>query len=292
MRVTEHRLAEIATSRTTANRERLAEAEAKVSTGTRVSRPSQDLVSWAEGKRADARLIANKARADHTARAKERLAEVDRVLDGIGRSLDRSRELAVMGANATTDADTRAMLAVELRSLREGALQLANTRDAAGQYLLSGTATGTAPFNPTTGAWQGNNTAVALEVGEGRTQVISVSGEVLTAPFGVDVLAMLDSLATALAANDLAAVQAGVGSLDTAVGQVADARSREVGVRMSALADADHAREDLDLSLTALRARATEADAIGAAAELASGMNALDTVRTVAQRILRMMDVT
>jgi flagellar hook-associated protein 3 FlgL len=268
---------------------RLAAAEAQVSTGLRVARPSQDLVSWGEGKRAEARRIASDARAGNIARAKERLADVERIFAGLGQSLDRARQLAVMGANATTSAADRAILAEEIRSIRAGALQLVNTRDAFGQYVLSGSASDTTPFDPTTGAWQGNNTALSIEVGEGANRVVSVSGEVLTATFGVDLFATLQSAVDALDANDVPALQVALGDLGTALGQVVDARAGEVGVRMTALADADRAREELDLSLTELLSRARDADVIAAASGMANGMNALEAARTVAERIVQLM---
>ncbi len=64
----------------------------------------------------------------------------------MGTDLQRIRELAVQGANATQSDQSRAAIAKEVRQLADSLLQTANTRDANGEYLFAGYRTASTPF--------------------------------------------------------------------------------------------------------------------------------------------------
>jgi len=60
--------------------------------------------------------------------------------------LQRVRELLVSGSNGTLSEENRKIVSVELESLREGLIGVANTRDGNSQYIYSGFKVDTLPF--------------------------------------------------------------------------------------------------------------------------------------------------
>ena len=81
--------------------------------------------------------------------AEGRLNHEESVLAQAMDSLQRVRELAVQGNNATQTPETRAAIAQEVRQQLDQLYQLANTRDANGEYLFGGFASLDAPFAAT-----------------------------------------------------------------------------------------------------------------------------------------------
>jgi flagellar hook-associated protein 3 FlgL len=286
MRVTERRMMEVAATALSRQREKAAAAGEQLTTGVRVARPSQDLAGWTEGARARARQTMSEARGDAIGLSQDRLDETDRALEGIGGIVSRARELAVQLENGTYGADERASAVAEVSELRAAALALARGMGPDGEYLLAGGAGTTEPFDAS-GAYVGDSTRREVEVGEGTRLIANLPGSVLTASAGVDVLATLDGLASALGTNDVAGIGAALDGLGTAIGQVAGARS-EVGARMSALDLADEARGDLELSLAEIHQRAVESDPVAAASQLAQTQQAFEASRTVAEQIIAM----
>ncbi len=79
--------------------------------------------------------------------AETRLSIEESVLTGIGEVLQRVRELAVQANNGTNSAQDRQTIAIEVRSNLDSIIQLANSKDANGEYLFSGFKTDTKPFS-------------------------------------------------------------------------------------------------------------------------------------------------
>ena len=286
MRVTESRLIVIATDGVAKARERAADAGDAMSSGMRVSRPSQDGAAWAEGQRAAAVTQISQGRGSAMSRMKERLDETDRALGSIGDILGRATELAVGLANGTYDAAARADAAVEVRTLRGAAIAAANTRALDGEYILAGDRGAAAPFDAA-GAYVGDAGERTIEIGEGQSAALGVPGTTLTAASGVDVFGVLDTLATALEANDQVGVRAQLGDLQTSVAQVARARVA-LGTRTNALTRADDARTEFEQSLAERRSSAVEVDAVAAASDLSRASAALESARASATELIRL----
>jgi flagellar hook-associated protein 3 FlgL len=288
MRVTESRLMDLAGAGVSRARSQAARAAEELSSGERVTRSSDDPVAWAEGMRASARHAQSDGRGLAIARARERLVESDAALGGIGDALARARELAVQLGNDHFSAAERAGAADEMRALRAQILAHASARGSDGEYLFAGGAGGTAPFDPTTGAYLGDAARRSVEVGEGgQLAVATVSGEVLTTAAGVDVLPVLDTLIAALDGNDAAGVRASLTDLVTATEQVAAART-DVGARMATLDRADEARQDFELRLAESHEHAVGADPVDAASRFADAQSALAAARAAAEALIQM----
>jgi flagellar hook-associated protein 3 FlgL len=86
-------------------------------------------------------------------------------LTNIQSALQRAQELVVQASNGDESASDLASTAAEINQLTSSIEQEANTQYN-GQYIFSGTATGTAPYSTATGdVYQGNSGAVTRQIG-------------------------------------------------------------------------------------------------------------------------------
>ncbi|MSP59499.1 MAG: flagellar hook-associated protein FlgK [Myxococcales bacterium] len=227
MRVTETRMIELAGDAVARGRDRAAAAAEQAAGGLRVAVPSDDPTAWADGARANARMTQSAARGTSIARARDGLIATDGALDSLGVSLSRAAELAVQMANGSWNAADRKHGALEVRALRAQVLAAANSRAPDGEFLLAGGKGGVAPFNGA-GVYVGDDQAREIEIADGQQQAVTPPGTLLTTAKGIDVLALLDQLATALDNDNLAGVRAdrgwqagqGVRRSDPAPGEV------------------------------------------------------------------------
>ncbi|WP_448581092.1 flagellin N-terminal helical domain-containing protein [Thermaurantiacus sp.] len=112
--------------------------EGKIARGERFTEPAEDPAGQLRASalaRLDARLLAEQRGID---RAAGRLASAETAVADAGRVLIRARELALLARNGTTSPSDRAVIATEVRGLKEQLLGLANARDEAGRFLFAG----------------------------------------------------------------------------------------------------------------------------------------------------------
>ncbi len=288
MRVTGNRLIEMSATATSANQAKVATAAAEASSGLRVTKPSDDPAAWMTAQRASMRKTLAEGAASALNAGKERLDLVDGALAGIGEAVSQTRLLAVQGANASYSPNDRKEIGLQVRALFESALASANTRAGDGEYILAGSRSTTLPFTPA-GTYAGDADARQLPATESIVASSTIAGSALTAANGVDVLPLLDQVATALTNNDLTALQSLLGDLETAVQQVSLTRTRVGGV-MHVVDAALTANDDLDAHLTNTIANAVEADVIESASNLAKASQSLEASRTVTSHIVGLLD--
>lgn len=156
----------------------LSKLQNQIATGKRVQTPADDPVAAVhilELNRALRESDQYKANADV---ASNRLALEEQALQDIGSLLERVRQLAVEGNNATVGEQDRKMIATELRSRLGELVDIANRKDGNGEYLFSGFSTQTQPFSRTaTGvAYDGDQGNRMLQVGPTQRVQDSHSG--------------------------------------------------------------------------------------------------------------------
>jgi flagellar hook-associated protein 3 FlgL len=203
--------------------------------------------------------------------------------------VSQARELAVEGANGSQTATSRSAIGAEMSSLFDTAVSTVNATDPNGEYLLAGTNSLAQPFDTTTGAYTGDSTSRAINTDTTSTQVATVAGSGLTAANGVDILPLLKTLATALNTNDIATIQSALGSLDTAVKQVAQLRG-QTGAHMAVLESAKTAHDALSTQIQTSISNDVEIDAVAAASNLAKASQALTVSQTVTTHVLQLLD--
>jgi flagellar hook-associated protein 3 FlgL len=291
MRVTGNRMIDLATGATAAGQTRVASAAQEVTTGLRVTRPSDDPNAYVSAERAKLHknLVDGSTRAVQTSR--EHLAQVDGALATVGEALSQIRGLALQGNSATYNSSDRAQMAEQVRTLFTASLGAANIRSAEGEYLLAGTASLTEPFSAT-GVYSGNAATLDVATSADTSVRATVSGSELTAASGgVDVLPLMSRVATALATNDTATLATTLDELAKAVEQVGLARTR-VGGSMKVLESTVTAHAELTESLTKTISNEVEVDSLAAASNLAKTSQALEVSRTVTSHLIALLKPT
>ncbi len=204
----------------------LAKSQAQISTQKQVLNPS-DAPDQAT---AITRLKSMIGKQDSYAKTLEtvqaRLETESTTLSNAGDLLIRLKELTIQANNATHSGSGRALIATEMRGLREQLLSLANSTDATGSYLFSGSKVHTQPFATSAGtvSYQGDQAQISVAVGDQRTLLTNRSG---TEAFvsvvrtsdgtatGVGFFQAIDDLITGVTAGDGTAMRRGLGEMDT-----------------------------------------------------------------------------
>ncbi len=111
----------------------------QMATGRRILTPSDDPSGAAQSVKLQAAINATEQYQRNADLAKPRLALEEAQLDSYENDMQRASQLIIAARNDTNNPSNRAIIATEIRALRDGILSLANTKDANGEYLFSGT---------------------------------------------------------------------------------------------------------------------------------------------------------
>ncbi len=110
--------------------------------------------------------------------ATSRLAQEETALNAVNNVLQRVRELALQGNNATQNGESRRLLAIEMREQLKQLVQLANQQDGSGGQLFSGNSADTVAVTSTgsTFTYNGDQGQSFVQIGEGRRVADGDSG--------------------------------------------------------------------------------------------------------------------
>jgi len=128
----------------------IAYTQQQLATGKRILTPSDDVTGSTRALALQQGVDMQKQYQVNADVAEGRLATEENVLAQTVNVLQRARELAIQGNNTTLTAESRAMLASEVRENLKEVLSLANTiDDSTGEYIFAGYNVATAPFTET-----------------------------------------------------------------------------------------------------------------------------------------------
>ena len=133
---------------------RLAKTQLQVASGRKFSTPAEDPLGAMRAQDFSRQISAKDQFLSTVAFARSRLSFEEDTLASVGDSLMRIRELVLEASNDTVNSGDRKAIATEISALRDGLLDLANRKDAQGEYLFAGLATQTKPFVHSGGAVQ------------------------------------------------------------------------------------------------------------------------------------------
>ncbi len=264
---------------------RLLDAQERLTSGMKVSKPSDDPAAYARSRRMDKIVRNNDKFRENIERGRAYLQSMEGAL-GQGQSiLERVKELAVQMANGTLDAQDRAAAAQEMEQLHSAMLDVANTRFA-DEYVFSGTLSDVQTYD-STGTYHGNTTERNLEISMGYTVPITLRGDRIFEGT-VNVFQVLEDLTNALNANDQNTVFSLIDDVDQARDQFIDARAR-IGSYLNAMDITNHLLDDLGFEAESEKSRLIDTDVTESTADFTRGTQALQATLTA---ISKTMEIT
>lgn len=133
---------------------RLAKTQLQVASGLKFSTPADDPLGAMRAQDLTRQISAKDQYLSNVGFARSRLSFEESTLASVGDSLTRIRELVLQAANDTVNAGDRKSIATEISAVRDTLLDLANRKDAQGEYIFAGLAVQTKPFVRSGGAIQ------------------------------------------------------------------------------------------------------------------------------------------
>ncbi|HSW12946.1 MAG TPA: flagellar hook-associated protein FlgL [Solimonas sp.] len=170
MRVSTSMLAQGAVGQLQRQQAALAKTQLQMATGQRLTSAADDPSGAASAVGLDHAQAQFQRYQGSIDAARHRLGLEENVLADSGQLLQRVRELAIQLNSGTQSAQTRGVIATELRGLREQLLGYANSDDGQGRYLFAGSQDGSAPFAGNgTVSYAGDQQQRLLQVTNSRT---------------------------------------------------------------------------------------------------------------------------
>ena len=152
----------------------------QISTGQRVNKPSDDPVAAARILKLDQELSRVETYQRNVTLADNRLNQEESALESSIDVIQRIRELTVQAGNGSLSANDRKSISSELEERLGQLANIANTRDASGEYIFSGFQGSVKAFEQdAAGSWkyQGDEGQRVLEIDDGVTVPISDNGK-------------------------------------------------------------------------------------------------------------------
>lgn len=125
----------------------LSRTQLQLSTGNRILNPSDDPLGTQRIMELDSTLERIGQFRENGELARVRLSLEDNALASATDIIQRARELVVQGSNDTYTAQSRGLIATEIRQLADSLLETANSQNGQGEYLFGGFRSRSEPFS-------------------------------------------------------------------------------------------------------------------------------------------------
>lgn len=174
MRITTSLSQQLAVKAITDQQGRLSKTQLQLASGLKIMTPSDNPADSARILDLNQSIASTEQFSSNINVAQSRLSLEDVTLENATNGLQRLRQLAVQGANATLNASDRAGIQSEAREILDELLGLSNSRNANGEYLFSGFRTNTQSFSGTSTTspggfgYNGDSNQRLLQVGSAR----------------------------------------------------------------------------------------------------------------------------
>jgi flagellar hook-associated protein 3 FlgL len=245
------------------NLERLDTLNNQISTGKRVSRPSEDPAGTARTLTYNTDIANGETYLRTMDAAVTWLNATDDALAEAGTLLQRARELAVQGANGSLTPNDMATIGAEVDHILSQMLVTGNA-SLRGQRLFAGELINADPFTPAGGApgytYSGDTGTMEREYDLGAYVTINTPGQVTIGP----AITALFNLRNNLNAGNGAAVSAGdLTAIDSAIDTILAARA-DIGAKTNRLEVAADRQSLLQVNLHDLRSKVEDVDLVEA----------------------------
>ena len=202
-----------ATRELLAQQTRLSQTQSQIATGKRIQSPADDPVATASILDLQRTQAMNEQFARNSISLRDRLQVGEQALTDVTSLLQRVRDLTVQANSAAMDATSRAAIATEVSARVQELQDVANRRDANGEYLFAGFSIQTRPFSRGPGgvSYAGDQGVRSVQVAPDQKIADGFSGQRVF----MDIPQANGTFTTQLG------VQTGTGSID--IGSVVDA---------------------------------------------------------------------
>jgi flagellar hook-associated protein 3 FlgL len=181
--------------------EKLGKYQEQLTTGKKITRPSEDPVVAMKGIAYREDLARVKQYQRNIGEVHNWIDSADDALDKVGLALQRVQELVVQASTDTATSEDRKKIADEIDQIQKHIIDIANTK-VGGKYIFNGADT----LNPlfigypgdATFTVNGNQSDVEIEVFDGITLDVNIDGKTLFGDETTGIIGMLNNLKTAL----------------------------------------------------------------------------------------------
>jgi flagellar hook-associated protein 3 FlgL len=269
---------------------RLNQTQMQLSSGKKILTPSDDPVAAARIIDLNQSIKQTQQYQSNSDAARQRLTLEDGVLQNATAILQRINELGIQGLNGTNSQSNRTSIAAEMEGLNQQLLALANTKNANGEYLFSGTNSTTQPFSkiqaPGSGCtYAGNSNQRTIQIGETATITdgdpgINVFGapanSLPAAGTNANIFEAIDRFAADLKNNT--PNSASLGDISKALDKIMTVDS-SVGTRLNVLDSQDSINSDFVLNMQTALSATQDLDYASAASQLSQQTLALQAAQ-------------
>jgi flagellar hook-associated protein 3 FlgL len=270
----------------------LAKTQEQLSTGKQIVKPSDSPDKASLVTRLESELARQASYQGTLKSVNTRLQATETTLTNTTDVLVRIKELAVQAANDSLAPADRQSIALEISSLRDQVLSLANTQDTNGNYLFSGSRVGTPAFGKDAKGqvvYQGDESRMKVAVGDNRRMNLNMPGSDAFVKVirddgkgtksGVGFFQAIDDLANAVKNSDHTNMQRGIAEMDSLQQGVSDA-SAQIGTDMNVVDMQNSVLDEITLRLKTTKSDAEDLDYTSAITKMNKDQLALEAAQS------------
>jgi flagellar hook-associated protein 3 FlgL len=217
----------------------LSKTQEQLSTGKQITKPSDEPDKASLVTRLESEMARQKSYQDTLASVEIKLSSQETALRNVSDVMYRIKELTVQANSDTMGKLDRQSIAVEIESLRDQVLSLANTQDTSGNYVFAGSRVTQPAFAANAKGvidYHGDQSRMQVAVGDNRRMNVNRPGsDAFTrvarddgkgGKVGVGFFQALSDLANAVRGSDRANMQRGIQEMDALQQGVSDATAQ------------------------------------------------------------------
>jgi flagellar hook-associated protein 3 FlgL len=201
----------------------LQKTELQLAGGKRVNQPSDDPAAFSRAELLGLQQASVTNDVSLAANLQNKMTTIDGALSNAGNALDAAIQQATQGADGSINAQQMTTLAASAQGLLAQLVQAGNLQYG-GAYVFGGTQTLNPPYSQT-GVYGGNNSVNTAKLSDGTSIQTTFAGQSILGDNASGAIGALTALVAALQSGDQAAVAATLPQLQTALSQIAQARS-------------------------------------------------------------------
>jgi len=286
-----------ATQQMSNSQNELSKTQEQLSTGKQIVKPSDAPDKAALVTRLESELARQTGYQNTLKAVNVRLTAEETALKNTSDVMYRIKELSVQAANATLSSQDRQSISLEINTLKDQVLSLANSQDSNGNYLFSGSKTTQPAFSKDSSGrvlYQGDQARMKVNVGDSRRMNLNMPGsdayvrvvrdDGKGGKTGIDFFQSLDDLAKAVQTGDVTNIQRGLGEVDTLQNGISEGLG-QVGADLTVVDMQNNVLDQVVLQLKSTRSDVEDLDYTSAVTKMNKDQLALEAAQSSFSKI-------